>query len=138
MPVDVVMDGGEVYFILENPQEISAVRVMAVKPGGEAALLWELRHNMTTPVKERRFPKVKQLKYGVALEEFPVAVGPAELQKNVEYTVHLDIGKNFAKEVFMITDDKGLVVPRPAFSRQRGRVYTAVTDKDGKKTFVLK
>lgn len=138
VPVDVVMDGGDIYFVLEDAYRVSAIRVMALAGGRGQPPLWDLRHDAGTPLKTRKYPTLKVIKYGAKLEEFPVVTGPAELARDVEYVVAIDLGDRFAKENFVITGDNKVVMPRPAFQRQRGRVYTAATDKDGNKTFALK
>jgi hypothetical protein len=137
VPLDVVMDGGEVFFVLESEQEISSLRVApAVQAAGAPALLWELRQDMTTPVARRKYPKAKFVRYGQAFGEFPVVTGPLELARDTEYTVAMEIGDTFAQETFLITGDGKVVMPRPAFKRQRGRVYSAVRGEGGKLEFI--
>lgn len=141
IPVDVVLDGGDVYFLLENPEAVSSIRVTlgASQDGpNQPVLMWEARHDMTTPLKQRKYPAVKQIRYGQKFEELPVTVGPVELTRDMEYVVTVEIGKTFAQESFKITADNKVVMPNPAFARQRGRAYTVLTDKDGNKTFVRK
>ncbi|HBA62194.1 MAG TPA: hypothetical protein DCZ92_15545 [Elusimicrobia bacterium] len=138
VPVDVVQDGGEVYFVLEAPEEISSIRVLPRAPAGGPALLWETRHNMTTPLKDRKYPRLKQVRYGAKLAEFPVVTGPLELARDVEYVVTIELGDKFAQETFLIAGDGKLVMPSPAFQRQRGRVYSVVAGKDGSREFVRK
>ena len=139
VPVDVVMDGGEIYFVLEAEHSVSALRV-ASRPvaEGKPVTLWELRHDTSTPIKQRKYPELKVIKYGAQFAEFPLVKGPAELSRNTEYVVALDLGDKFAKETFLITAEGKVVMPNPAFQRQRGRAYTVLTDKDGNKTFTIK
>lgn len=139
VPVDVVMDGGDVYFVLEDSSEISSIKVMLRSSGAnKGALVWEARHDMTTPLDQRKYPVVKAVRYGQKFGELPVVVGPAELARDTEYVVAVEIGKTFAQETFKITADNKIIMPNPAFARQRGRVYSVVTDKDGNKSFVSK
>ena len=139
VPVDVVMDGGDVYFVMESPGEIASIRVMPRSPApGQPALMWELRHDMTVPLDQRKYPSLKQVRYGAGIPELPVSVGPQELGRDAEYVVMIDMGRTFAQETFVITKDNKLVMPDPAFERQKGRVYSAVTDKAGNKEFVCK
>lgn len=137
VPVDVVMDGSDVFFVLESPEDIASIRVIPrVAAAGAPALMWELRHDMTTPIKDRKYPRLKQIRYGAKFAEFPVVVGPLELGRDIEYVVTIEIGKEFAQENFIITKDNKLVMPSPAFKRQQSRVYSVVTDKNGNKEFV--
>jgi len=140
VPVDVVMADKELYFILEEPREIRAVWVAASAPGASDRELkpeWALRHDLTTEVKKRKYPRLAQFRYGQSLPEFPVVTGPAELRRNVEYVIGIDMGRKFAREIFILTDDGRAVMPRPTFERQKGRSYLPATDKDGRKTLVL-
>ena len=137
VPVDVVMEGNEVFFVLESRSEISSIRVVPRHPvQDQPALLWELRHDMTTPVKQRKYPRLSQIRYGQNIPEFPVQTGPLELSRDVEYVVVIEIGKKFAQDSFIVTAENKLVMPSPVFKRQRGRVYSAVIDKDGNKVLV--
>lgn len=139
VPVDVVMDGGEIYFVLESAYRIYALRVMPRAPAGsKPAPLWGLHHDMGTPLNQRKYPKLKAIKYGAKFDEFPLVTGPQELARDVEYMVAIDLGDRFAKEIFIITGAGQVVMPKPAFQRQTGRVYSVITDKDGNKTFALK
>lgn len=140
VPVDVATAEGELFFVLEKPMEIHAVRVVPYVPGAaqrEQKPVWELRHDLTTEVKTRKYPKLSQLRYGQKLDQFPVVVGPSELLRNVEYQVGLDMGGTFASEVFVLTEDNKAVMPRPKFARQKGRTYTVSAGKDGKRALVL-
>lgn len=136
VPLDVVAEGGEVYFVLESEREISSVRVSPA--AGAPALLWEARHDMTTPLDKRRYPRLKVIRYGQKFEEFPVAVGPLELARNTEYVVAMETGDSFAQETFLIDAEGKAVMPKPAFKRQRGRVYSAERGPDGKLEFRAK
>lgn len=138
VPVDAVMDRGDVFFVLESPEAVSSIRVLRVKPEeGRPRLMWELRHNMTVPLRERKFPRLKQLRYGQAIVELPVTSGPLALGRGEEYVVIIEIGKTFAQDSFIITKDDKLLMPAPAFARQQGRAYSVITDKEGNKEFVL-
>lgn len=140
VPVDVIMADNELYFVLEEKQEISAVRVFVRDPGAGAKdrrTVWALGHDMTTEVKKRNYPRMKQIQYGQAIEAFPVATGPFELQNNVEYMVGIDMGDKFARETFLITDDNKAIMPKPAFERQKGRRYSVSVDNDGNKILML-
>lgn len=139
VPVDVVMEGGEIYFLLESPESISSIRVLPRTPGeGQPKLLWEARHDMTTPLKDRKYPILRQIRYGQKIEQLPVSQGPLELSRDVRYKVYIEVGKVFAQDDFIITKENTLVMPSPVFQRQKGRVYSSVSDKDGHKLFVLK
>lgn len=140
VPVDVVMVDNELFFVLEKKQEISAVWVAIHNPNAGAKdrkLVWSLGHEMTTDVAKRKYPKLKQIKYGQKMEEFPVVTGPFELQKKLEYIVGIKMGNKFARETFIITDDNKAIMPKPSFERQKGRVYSVSVDKDGNKTLIL-
>lgn len=143
IPVDVVMIDDELFFVLEEEHEISAVRVTARNPNaGDAGekdrkLIWSLSHDLTTEVKDRKYPKVKQIKYGQKFEEFSEVMGPFRLQINVEYSVGIDMGNKFAREVFIITSDNKVIMPHPTFERQKNRTYSVSVDKNGNKTLIL-
>jgi len=142
VPVDVVMMDNELFFVLEEEREISSLRVIASidkkKMGsGEYILMWGLGHDLTTKVEKRKYPRLKQIKYGQKFDEFPMVTGPFELQKNVEYSVVINMGSKFATETFMITNDNKVVMPKPVFIRQRDRIYSVSVDKDGNKTLIL-
>jgi hypothetical protein len=118
VPVDVVMINNEVFFVLEEEHEISSLRVIATidknkfGTGKYIEPLWALSHDLTTDVKSRKYPRLKQIKYGQHYEEFPIMEGPVPLQKNVEYTVEIAMGDKFAREVFIITDDNKVIMPQ--------------------------
>ncbi|MEE9910519.1 MAG: hypothetical protein K4571_02245 [Deltaproteobacteria bacterium] len=115
VPVDVVMIGNEVFFVLEEEQEISAVRVAVFNPGkadSPGETMWAIGHDLTTEVKKRKYPRLRQIQYGQILDEFPGVTGPAGLKRNVEYWVAIDLGDKFAREVFIMTDDNKIVMPR--------------------------
>jgi len=115
VPVDVVMIGNEVFFVLEDEQEISSIQVAVFNPGkgnSRGETMWAAGHDLGTDVKERKYPGLKQIKYGQALSEFPQVAGPVPLKRNVEYLVGINMGDKFAREVFIITDDNKVVMPR--------------------------
>ena len=115
VPVDVVMIGNDVFFVLEEEQEISAIQVTVFNPdkgNSRGETMWAAGHDLATEVEERKYPSLKQIKYGQALSEFPQVIGPASLKRNVEYLVAIDMGDKFAREVFVITDDNKVVMPR--------------------------
>lgn len=139
VPVDVVMAGGEVYFVLEKPAKIRAVWVAPGVAGAQDKDLkpaWALRHSLLSDVKSRRYPKVSQFRYGQRFAEFPAPTGPEALRRNVEYVVNIEMGDRFAREVFLLTDDDRAVMPAPAFERQKGRSYALSAGKDGEKSVV--
>jgi len=142
VPVDIVMIDNELFFVLEEEHEISSLRVIASidkkKRGtGEYIWMWGLGHDLTTKVELRKYPRLKQIKYGQKFDEFPMVTGPFELQKNVEYSVVIKMGSKFAGETFMITNDNKAFMPKPRFERQKGRSYSVSVDKDGNKTLIL-
>lgn len=139
VPVDVLMDGNDVFFVLESPETVSSIRVMPLSPAeGQPKLVWEARHDMTTPLKDRKYPVLEQIRYGQKIEQLPVTLGPLELARDVEYVVAIEIGKVFAQDNFIITKENTVVMPHPAFERQKGRSYEVVADKDGRRGFVLR
>lgn len=143
VPVDVVMIDNELFFVLEEEHEISFLRVIAsidrkkMGTGEYINPMWSLGHDLTTKVEKRKYPRLKQIKYGQKFEEFPEITGPFKLQKNVEYSVGIDMGSKFARETFIITDDNKVIMPKPGFERQKGRIYSVSVDKDGNKTLIL-
>ena len=115
VPVDVVMIDNELFFVLEEEQEISSVQVAVFNPdkgNSRGETMWATRHDLATDVKQRKYPKLGQIKYGQAINEFPQVAGPVPLKRNVEYLVGIDMGDKFAREVFVITDDNKVVMPR--------------------------
>lgn len=115
IPVDVVMIGNDVTFVLEDEQEIGGIQVAVFTPGkgnSRGETMWATGHDLGTKVKERKYPELRQIKYGQALSEFPQVAGPVPLKKNVEYLVGINMGDKFAREVFVITDDNKVVMPR--------------------------
>jgi len=115
VPVNVVMIDNELFFVLEEEREIAAIQVKVFNPNREKSdgeTIWALHHDLTTEVKKRKYPSLKQIKYGQILDEFPVVTGPAPLRRNVEYWVGINMGDRFATEVFIITDDNHIVMPR--------------------------
>lgn len=143
VPVDVVMVDNELFFVLEEEREIDFVLVTEVtahKPTdgkNYAKTMWILAHDLTTEVKDRKYPRLRQIKYGQKFEEFPRVEGPFPLQRNVEYSVKINMGDKFARERFIITDDNKVIVPNPGFVLQNGRTYSVSVDKDGNKILIL-
>lgn len=143
VPVDVVMADNELFFMLEKEWEIRSVAVFTRNPkAGQAdekdwKTIWAIAYDPTTNEKKRKYPKLKQIKYGQKIEGFPWVEGPSEpLQKNVEYLVRIELRKKFAREIFIITDDNKAVMPGPHFPSQKGRTYSVLIDKDGNKTLI--
>ncbi len=126
VPVDVVMIDNELIFVLEEEREIDFVLVTEVtarKPTdgkNYAKTMWVLAHDLTTAVKDRKYPRLKQIKYGQKFEEFPRVEGPLPLQRNVEYSVKINMGDKFARETFIVTDENKVIMPKPVFERQKG------------------
>ena len=143
VPVDVVMIDNELFFVLEEEHEIDFVLVTEVtarKPTdgkNYAKTMWVLAHDLTTAVKNRKYPRLKQIKYGQKFQEFPRFEGPFPLQRNVEYSVKINMGDKFAIETFIITNDNKVIMPKPRFERQKGRVYSVSVDNDGNKALTL-
>jgi hypothetical protein len=143
VPVDVVMIDNELFFVLEEEREIISLRVIAAidrkkfGTGEYIKPMWALGHNLTTKVESRTYSRLKQIKYGQKFDEYPLVEGPAQLQKNVEYSVEINMGDRFARERFIITDDNKVIVPNPGFVRQNGRTYSVSVDKDGNKILIL-
>ncbi len=122
VPVDVVMIGNDVFFVLEDEQEVSAVQVAVFNPdkgNSRGETMWVAGHDLATKVQERKYPSLKQIKYGQALSEFPQVIGPAPLKRNVEYLVAINMGDKFAREVFVITDDNRIMMPRRKVKEKR-------------------
>lgn len=140
VPVDVVMIDNELFFVLEEEHEIGFVEVSEAKaaPGSGSKSLWLLGYDVSTPVKSRRYLKLSQIRYGKKYDEFQRVEGPFKLQKNVEYSVKITMGGKFANEVFIITDDNKVIMPKPMFERQKNRTYSVSVDKDGNKILIPK
>lgn len=129
VPVNVKMIDNEVFFVLEDEQEISGIQVVVFNPGKGNSLgdaMWATRHDLTTEVKQRKYPKLREIKYGQTFEEFPQVAGPVPLKRNVEYLVGIDMGDKFAREVFIITDDNKVVMPR---RQGKGKVPSSIPEK---------
>jgi len=139
VPVDVVMIDNELFFVLEEEHEIDYLEVSEAKeaPGSASKSLWLLGYDVSTPVKSRKYLELRQIRYGKKYDGFSVVKGPFPLQKNIEYYVKIDMFGKFANEVFIITDDNKVVMPHPAFVRQKNRTYSVSVDKDGNKTLIL-
>jgi hypothetical protein len=115
VPVDVVIIDNELFFVLEEEREIAAIQVQTFHPNKgkqDEQTMWALYHDLTTEVKKRKYPSLKKIRYGQILDEFPRVIGPAPLKRNVEYWVGINMGDRFAREVFIITDDNHIVMPR--------------------------
>ncbi|MBI4656150.1 MAG: hypothetical protein HY746_05290 [Elusimicrobia bacterium] len=141
VPVDVVMVDNELFFVLETEYKIGSIWVTEHNAGnGERDMktMWVLRHDLTTEVKKRKYPKLKQIKYAQKFDEFTIATGPFKLQRNVEYMVEIEMGSKFASEIFIISNDNQALMPRPTFERQKRRVYSVLLDKNGNKILVAK
>jgi len=127
VPVDVVMIDNELFFVLEEEHEIDFILVTEVtarKPTdgkNYAKTMWVLAHDLTTEVKKRKYPRLKQIKYGQKFDEFPRLEDPFPLQRNVEYSVKIKMGDKFAGEIFIITDENKVIMPKPKFERQKSR-----------------
>ena len=139
VPVDVVMIDNELFFVLEEEHEISSLRVIVAtdkKKMGTDEYMWFLGHNLATKVEERKYPRLKQIKYGQIFDAFTVVEGPVQLQQNVEYAIVIKMGDKFARETFIITSDNKVIMPKPGFVRQKGRTYSVSIDKDGTKILI--
>jgi hypothetical protein len=99
--------------------------------------MWLLGYDMKTEVKKRKYLKLQQIRYGQTFEEFQITKGPVELRRNVEYFVKINMGNKFAIDHFIITSDNKVIMPKPAFERQNGRIYSVSAQKDGNKTLVI-
>ena len=139
VPVDVVMIDNELFFVLEEEHEIEFVEVSEAKaaPGSASKSFWLLGYDVSTPVKSRKYLKLSQIRYGKKYDGFSVVEGPAELQRNVEYHVKIKMGDKFANETFIITSDNKVIMPHPAFVRQKNRAYSVSVDKNANKTLIL-
>ena len=142
VPVDVVMIDNELFFVLEEEHEIMSLKVIASIEGKKMGTgeyikpMWALGQDLTTDVKKRKYPRLKQIKYGQEFETFPRVEGPVPLQRNVEYFVGIDMGNKFARETFIITDDNKVIMPQPRFERQKNRTYSVSVDETGNKTLI--
>ncbi len=134
VPVDVVMVDDELFFVLEEDHEIGFVEVSEAKaaPGSVSKAFW-LLGDASTP----KYLKLSQIHYGKKYDGFSWVEGPFPLQKNIEYLVEINMPGKFANEVFVITDDNKVIMPKPTFVRQKGRTYSVSVDKDGNKTLIL-
>ena len=139
VPVDVVMVDNELFFVLEKEYEINDVWVFVSNPdarGKMEKVMWALSHDKSTKVETRKYPRLKQIKYGQRFEEFTFVIEPLELQRNVEYSVAINMGPKFAKETFIITSDNKVIMPDPVFERQKNRTYSVSIDENGNKILV--
>lgn len=142
IPVDVVMTNGELYFVLEDPCNIEFLRVSEVpavkKPGPKTSIktFWLLGYDVATPVKSRKYHKLKQIKYSEKYSEFQWVEGPLNLKWNVKYLIEINSGDKMAREIFYISSDDKAVMPAPAFERQKNRTYSVTAGKDGSKVLV--
>lgn len=141
LPVDVVMADNELYFVLENEHEFSALSVVAVDPNtGERPInewkpLWFF-NDSTNEAKKGNYLWPKQIKYGQTPEGFTCITGPFELQTNVEYSVYISMRPQEASETFIITGDNTVIMPHPRFERQKNRTYSVSIDENGNKVLV--
>ncbi len=137
VPVDVVMVDNELFFVLEKELNIEDVWVfVSTNTGKIEKPMWALSHDRTTEVKTRKYPRLKQIKYGQKFEEFTFVIEPLELERNVEYSVRIESLPDFADETFIITSDNKVIMPHPQFVRQKNRTYSVTVDKDGNKILV--
>lgn len=121
VPVDVVMIDNELFFVLEEEREITYLEVSTIidknKSGPDKwryenlKVMWLLGYDVKTGVKERKYLKLQQIRYGQRFEEFQITKGPVELQKNVEYFVKIKMGNKFSIEDFIITSDNKVIMP---------------------------
>src|SRR3989338_8693795 len=140
VPVDVVTDGKDLFFLLGKPAEVELVKVRLAKTqrGKPPKVFWLLGHDPASPVKSRKYPELGQIRYGRKYEGFTRVEGPFPLQKNTEYLVEINMPGKFAGEIFVITDGNTVLMPRPAFERQKKREYEISADKNGDKVFKAK
>jgi hypothetical protein len=137
------MIDNELLFVLEEEYEITSLRVIMsvdrkkMGTGEYTKWMWGLGHDLTTEVEKRKYPKLKQIKYGQKFEEYPKVTGPFKLQNNVEYTVVIEMGSKFATEAFIITNENKVIMSKPLFERRKGRTYSVSGDKDDNKTLIL-
>ncbi len=138
VPVDVVMVDNELFFVLEKEYEINDVWVFVSNPTGKTEkVMWGLSHDPTTEVKTRKYPRLKQIKYGQKFEEFTeMVIGPFELQRNVEYEVGMSMRPSEAHQTFIITSDNKVIMLHPRFERQKNRTYSVSIDENGNKILV--
>ncbi|MCK7510246.1 MAG: hypothetical protein MZV70_43515 [Desulfobacterales bacterium] len=104
-----MMMGNEVFFVLKGEQEISSIQVAVFDPekgNSRGETMWAASHDLATKVEERKYPSLQRIKYGQALNQFPQVSGPAPLKRDVEYLVAITMGDKFAREVFILTEDK--------------------------------
>jgi len=47
------------------------------------------------------------------------------------------MGSKFAGETFIITSDNKVIMPKPMFERQKGRIYSVSVDINGNKTIII-
>lgn len=144
--VDVVMADGELFFVLEAPKEIESVYVAlhldplealaeAKKKENKRQLtMWAVEYVPRPGEKKKKYPELEQIKYAGKISGLETTEGPFELQKNVKYRVRIEIyGREFASEVFYITDDNKAIL----LTRKQKRVYSVSVDKDGNKKLIL-
>lgn len=149
VPVDVVMADGELFFVLEEPKEIEGVHVTLHLPSRELMAevkkkenkkritMWAIEYSHQAKTEKKKYPELEQIKYAWEIAGFETMEGPFKLEKNVEYSVGINMGSKFAEETFIITNDNKAIMPKPRFERQKGRIYSVSVDKDGNKTLIL-
>lgn len=140
VPVDVVMDGEDLFFVLEKPEMIEFVRVRAIgaAPGSAINTFWLMGYDTSTPVESRKYLKLDRILYGGKYDGFSRSEGPATLRKNIAYIVEIRMPGKFAREVFVITGDNTVIMPGPAFERQKKRAHEVSAGKSGDKIFTPK
>lgn len=149
VPVDAVMAEGELFFVMEEPKKVISVSVTlhlsplemiaeAKKKSGKRDLtMWTAESPGRRDGRERKRPELSQIRYARESPGLATTAGPVELRRNVTYKVRIEIeGGEFASEIFFIDDKGGAVMPKPTFSRQKGRGYSVLKDKDGNRVLV--
>lgn len=150
VPVEVVMADGELFFVLEEPKEITGIYItlhlhprelmaeVKKKENKKRIAMWAVEYSDQAKTEKKKYPELEQIKYGREIAGFETIEGPLELKRNVKYKVRIEIyGREFASEIFLITEDNKAIMPDPTFTRQRGRTYSVSVDKDGNKTLIL-
>lgn len=146
VPVDVVMADGELFFVLEEPKEIEGVYVTLHLPPLELIAeakkkenkkriaMWAIEYSHQAKT-EKKYPELEQVKYGREIAGFATVEGPFKLEKNVKYKVRIEIyGREFASEIFYITDDNKAVLLSP---QRNNRAYSVTIDENGDKKLVI-
>jgi hypothetical protein len=131
----VVMVDNELYFVLDKEYKIICADVL-ISTTTAPFENPEIRMWLGGPEKKGKILKFRQIKYGQNNNEFRTTYGPKELQKNMEYVVHIDMpyGK-FAAELFIITDDNKITTPRTSFI-EKIKNQTVTIERNGRKIVV--